>query len=582
MRIAKQLSRFALMGGAAVLAFGLTGCIDDKYDLSDIDSTVRVNVNDLVLPVKMAPVELRNVISADASDDTESTSNFRYNVATGEYYIQTDGEFDAEEITIDGIYVDALTPELRTLDTPVAPGTENLADIPGINLEDFNYDFVYEFNEVDEYIEDIDIATVDLTISLTAECSLPGVTLTDMQFHFPAGLVGTPVADNGRYETRYDIESGLLTVFGTYQKMHLVFPVEQIYLHNAGGSFNRELSTFRFENNLGLRDAKITSSTAQASVTVSLGYNLSSLEVTAVTGVISYDDVKIDDTNISLEDLPKELRQSGTDLSLVNPQIYFTVTNPLDVYGLYAETGIEIYQVRGRVPESDFAASVSDVKVGYNPETEMPVHEQTICLAPTRPEYPIQGYTNFQTFNGLGSIVAGDGLPNELQVHFVNPRVPEHTAVENFPIGRTLNQKVTGSYMLYAPLALGANSTICYTDEDRNWDIENADDLHIDLLQITADVTSELPLTVELSAVPLDKNGDPIDPDKVHVEPATIPAQSTSPVEIRVTGDIVGIDGVRYTARVIADESEMPLVRTMKLKLDNLRAKVNGYYESKL
>ncbi|MDE5959192.1 MAG: hypothetical protein K2G59_03385, partial [Muribaculaceae bacterium] len=112
--------------------------------------------------------------------------------------------------------------------------------------------------------------------------------------------------------------------------------------------------------------------------------------------------------------------------------------------------------------------------------------------------------------------------------------------------------------------------------------LEDADDLHIDLLEITTDVTSELPLSVALSAIPLDKNGDPMDPEKIKVESAEIPANSTASVVLRVTGDIVGIDGIRYTATVVADGSEKALNRTMKLKLDNLRGKINGYYQSKM
>ncbi|MDE5972830.1 MAG: hypothetical protein K2G94_08815, partial [Muribaculaceae bacterium] len=59
---------------------------------------------------------------------------------------------------------------------------------------------------------------------------------------------------------------------------------------------------------------------------------------------------------------------------------------------------------------------------------------------------------------------------------------------------------------------------IVYSDNDCGWDLEDADDLHIDLLEITTDVTSELPLSVALSAIPLDKNGDPMDPEKIKLE----------------------------------------------------------------
>ena len=43
----------------------LTSCIDDNYDLSDVDTTSRINVNDLVLPVNIDPIRLGDVIEID-------------------------------------------------------------------------------------------------------------------------------------------------------------------------------------------------------------------------------------------------------------------------------------------------------------------------------------------------------------------------------------------------------------------------------------------------------------------------------------------------------------------------------------
>lgn len=566
------------MGTAATLAIGLTGCIDDKYDLSDIDTTVRINVNDLVLPVKMDPVELQNVINADSSDDQTSTSEFRYNAQTGDYYIMTDGEFNAEDVNIDGIHVDALDPETRLLTIPVVPGSEKLADMPDATLTDLLYDFTYEFHEVDDYIQDITLVTTNFAINMTVKTSSPEVSLTDMQFHFPAGLVGTPVADGGRHTAEYDIEDGTLTIYGTYSEMNLVFNVDQIYLHQAGGSFDRDNTTFTFKNEIGVTDATVNSAIASQRETISIDYDLSSLEVTAITGIIHYN-VDVDDSSVSLSDLPKELRQEGTDITLLDPQILLTVNNPLARYGAFAETGLAIYQVREGHKSERPSAELADVKIGYDNQDNKPLSEQTLLLAPNKSDK--FEYTDFVPFEGLGSVVAGNGLPDELSIHLLNPRVPENTSVTDFPIGTPIAEKIKGSYTFYAPLALAEGSTIAYTDEDRGWDIENADDLHVDLLEIATDVTSEMPLDVKLIAIPLDKDGNEIiDPDKI--TPAIIKANTSSHVVLKVQGDIVGIDGVRYTATVIADGSKETLNRTMKLKLDNLRGKINGYYQSKL
>ena len=51
-----------LTGTSALLALGLTACVDDNYDLSDIDTTTRVSINDLVVPANIDEVTLGDII----------------------------------------------------------------------------------------------------------------------------------------------------------------------------------------------------------------------------------------------------------------------------------------------------------------------------------------------------------------------------------------------------------------------------------------------------------------------------------------------------------------------------------------
>ena len=48
---AGKASRRVMAAALVALSLpALTGCIDDKYDLSDVDTTVRVNVDNLTVP----------------------------------------------------------------------------------------------------------------------------------------------------------------------------------------------------------------------------------------------------------------------------------------------------------------------------------------------------------------------------------------------------------------------------------------------------------------------------------------------------------------------------------------------------
>ena len=46
----------------------VTGCVDDKYDLSNIDTTSRFTVDNLTVPVNLSEIRLENVVNLDDND----------------------------------------------------------------------------------------------------------------------------------------------------------------------------------------------------------------------------------------------------------------------------------------------------------------------------------------------------------------------------------------------------------------------------------------------------------------------------------------------------------------------------------
>lgn len=577
----KRLSRLLPGIGMAGFALCLSGCIDKDYDLSDIDSTAQVKIDNLVLPLNMKPVELGDIISADPGSDPDG-SEFRYDDITGDYYLISTGDYSSDPIKIGGIYAAEPTPASKTITFPAVKGTSDLAALPGVVLSELNYDFSYTYQPVNRFIEAIDVATLDhLTMGISIATSNSMVTLDDVKFHLPEGMFCSVKTTPSNLPSSYDFETGVLSIGGGFQKADVTVVVDSINVAQAGGSLDRDADTFVFANNIGLTGARVTSEVESASEQIVVGYNLSDLEITALSGKISYD-LEVDDTNISLEDLPEELRQEGTNLTLINPQLYLNVSNPFSANGVYVQTDLDVYQVREGKVASSSVASLNKFNLGGNAEKQLPV--QSVCLSPEKPQNPFETFDVFHTFSGLGSVVAGDGLPDELMVRLTNTRVPSGTEVKSFPIGRDRNDVVEGTYSFYAPLALQKGSVIYYTSKTNDWDIDDADELYIDMLEVSADVTSNVPLSVELSALPLNQKGEEM--THVKVEPATLAADGSSKVVIRITAlpgtSIVGIDGLEYTAKVTAGDSEQNLNKNMKLVLDNIKVKVNGYYQTKL
>ncbi|MDE6817660.1 MAG: hypothetical protein K2J09_00620, partial [Muribaculaceae bacterium] len=135
-------------------------------------------------------------------------------------------------------------------------------------------------------------------------------------------------------------------------------------------------------------------------------------------------------------------------------------------------------------------------------------------------------------------------------------------------------------YTLFAPLELGENSTIYYEDEATDWGLSSdSDELDISLLVVEADVTSNLPIGVDLIVKPLDNNGNAI--TNVKVNPVEIPAGSTKHVEIKVestNGAFRNLDGMRYTAMIKSAADAKALSPQSSLTLKNLKIRVTGNY----
>lgn len=66
------MKHFLLLSAGVIAASALTGCVDDKYDLSDIDTTVKVEVNDLTVPVNIDPITMKTIFDIN-EDDPDAT-----------------------------------------------------------------------------------------------------------------------------------------------------------------------------------------------------------------------------------------------------------------------------------------------------------------------------------------------------------------------------------------------------------------------------------------------------------------------------------------------------------------------------
>ena len=199
---------------ALFAASGLTGCVDDSYDLADVDTTTRINVNDLVIPVNVAPIVLDQVIDLDS----ENIGTVRY--GDKEFYaFHQSGDFHSDgPIHIPEVKVTA--PEIKGNSTSIEQiigdqkGPRKASPFEGAC---FSYEIMHPIGDDFEYsADDIDHSIVAVNsvrtspfqfrvnLSISGTDLVKNVTLRDMQremYGYSLGASGTSLENNTTMRT---------------------------------------------------------------------------------------------------------------------------------------------------------------------------------------------------------------------------------------------------------------------------------------------------------------------------------------------------------------------------------------------
>lgn len=565
----------ALVCGSAALL--LSGCVDDSYDLDNIDDSVQLKVDNLTIPLEFSEgVKFSDVVDLTDNDLVEVD-------AQGNYVLLKTGDFESELIEINEINATPNLESFRSEPLPIAGIAGQLLPIPAEVADYACFNFEFDYDMVDAYIRDISEAEVDFDITLKVSLGIPCV-FSDLSFRLPSGMTGKVSGNHGEVQ-----ESGSIVTFKRVDaprgEFEFKYHVTELDVRGAGGVFtpkgNGEYGVFHLENSIALTGGKIQTTTT-ASGSIQASFTLGTIRVNSISGSVRY---SIDDFSESatLEGLPDLLTDKQTRLGLVNPQLYLRVHNPFGEYGAEASTGITLSQERASqsdfLPESCKSVSTSTPIEVTSAETQM------FLLAASKPEHIYEAYAGVvwnpkYALPGMGNIIYGQGMPDRLQFAFSNPTL-DSDAVSNFPIGRPVG-RVYGDYAFYAPLDFSTGSQVVYTQEQSGWDLQ---DFVVNSVDITTDVTSEIPVDVQLSVVPLviGEDGELTEDRDVVVTPVSIPAKASGKtVTLKVSGgNICHLDGMRYTVTLLANGQGGSFGPETSLDLKNLKVTVSGYYNSK-
>ncbi len=594
-------NKIAWMSGAC-LCLALSACVDDNYDLSDVDTTVKVPVNNLTVPVNIEPVQLKNILDIDDDSPVKEIN--------GQYAISETGHFESSSIEVPDITLGkpTLAPSttIINLGGSSSPRAASLPTEIRYNIASEQRDLIFESDFESTYI--IEVSKVGCDLSLTMNIStkdLDGIVskidYKNVSLQLPKGLLDVTV-DNIP-ATEYDFETGVLSIPACQSAGHNL----QLKIHTSGidvdflkgkgeATFTPATDTTKGHISLSgefymldgeavilssyINAGNITSIPPQTEMTIT--YDLSPVTINYFSGRVQYTVEDVDIPRVELSNMPDVLAQETTDLGLQNPQIYLTITNPLKQYNLRAKTGLKIIAKRKGKDDREFTLG-SEIELN-SADSQDGVFR--FCLSPKEPAVKLEGFESAEwiEYSNLGQIIAGEGVPDALEIELINPHVPADQTVTDFALGVSIGT-ITGDYELMAPLGITKDSRIIYTDDIDGWESEDLNRCTIEAMNINLTVSSDIPVDTQLTGYPINTSGQRImgaDGKPLSVEGAYIPANADNhKVAIRISGIIPAnsnLNGLRFEATAtVPDEDSAVLSPDMVITLTDIRPSITGY-----
>lgn len=572
----------ALAGASCLL---LTGCIDDNYDLKDIDTTSEVKVNNLTLPINIDKMKLDDVFSI------EDNSNIKIVEVNGErvYALSQTGTFQSDPIRINPIHIaaPAINPTVTSLTLPY--NSNRKAPIAVINIPESATNFTYFTTGVDKAIYGMDAVYTtgtSLTISATLDnVDLSAVEFKDLKFQLPVNMEVSNVS-NGTY----DPKSGVWTVpqcksaNGRELKLSLDIDKMDLTAENPTLTFDNNNGTMKIDGILGLNSGNLDLDLGAAhphDLSIKIEYKLTDINVTGLSGNIQYTVEGIDIAPVSIGDLPDFLKGEGTNIKVANPQLYLGLNNPVGDQKMSYNSGLRLTSIRDNgMPDQTFVPdNNAKIEVSYNNGINGPYN---FLLAPEQVAAPAEysqnlKFVKFSSLSDLLSVPDADAakatLPQSIKIEVVNPGLPDQHA-DNFPLGRDL-QPVQGKYELLAPLGFKEGSIVVYEDTQDGWSDDTLKDLTITTMTITATVDNDAPVSVQLESYAINTNGDKVG----NIESNVLePNKKDQPLTIISHSEIKDLDGIHIRAIMKSGNDQKPLSPEQTVTFKNVRVTVSGYY----
>ena len=590
-----------LLPVAAVLL--TASCVDDKYDLSDIDTESRFVAKGLVVPLNMSPVLLDNIISIEEDGDIKKDES-------GNYFFQkkSTSPFQSEDVNVEKITIRkpadisqtvtvaiSLPSDVRTKwETYAADKTiaqiredETLKSQIGLNDEteiisvDVNdsKDFNMNATGIDPRITKlnklgIDPLSLNIDVKLNGlQAVVAGVPVTGLSIDLPCGMTVEGITDDGSYNAAGKLSFPTLVIDGQKNIRATVTELTYNAMEADGAQFNKNAHTFIYNKvckvsgsaTIKIKDLKGNATLADITNAVAATYSCNvgfsnDIVVNKFSGGIDYtiDNIAIDP--VKIDNLPELLQESGTSIEIANPQLYLDINNPFFANNITAKAGLRIVSSNNvAIPEAP-GGKVLTLDEANNKQV----------LSPENKDMANQGY-KWVAFSELKNLLSGEKIPETLDIKVVNPVLNADNVI-NFTLGEN-HPGITGNWEFYARLSLTENSKIKYTKVWDDWGSEDLDGLTVEKATASFTVKKNVALDAEsITFTLMGENGTDLT--------GTTALQGDAKQEISIPmegGPVKNIKGGKLVVNLKGQGKDIN--KNDEIEISNLRLKVDGYYD---
>lgn len=553
-----------------------TGCTDNDFDLSKIDTTIGIGGDGLTLPTNSTEnIMLDDFLELNNSDLVSIADN-------GDYMFHKEGDdctpahpnIDKVVVTSQGINnnfkVAVVVPPSALLSGRKLSKRAKKIDLIKAGGKVAEFDYV---GNAPKEIEDLTSAGVaaPVTIRVNLSNDLKGFVpkFKELTLQIPS-YMHLDITSCSPNSYSYDPKTGKITLKDVNTASDIVIKGEVTTLDfKATPTTNNKLTFVANKKNEGKVNMK-------GEIETSISFDEINANVTSIpsdlhlSAVMSMDDITITSAkgkfnpdidlgnlgNIEINDVPDFLTGDEVNVNLHNPVIELKIGSDIAVTGKVSGTIV-----------ATFDNGKPNCSVDIPKMTIKPNANTRICICKHKEGVNATNYDEVVEVPNLSDIFAT--IPKTIK--FNADASADATQEAEVKLGHQYT--ITPKYNITAPLAFDAGANISYTDSFDGWneDIEDCEFAEGTYIELTADIENKLPAYLDVNADAIDVDGNKMSQDLIEVKVSNSIAASTDGVQAKTTpititlrekksGMLKKVDGLKYNIKLAAGEGNDAIV----------------------